>query len=143
MMIQTESTPSAMRRAGDGERRIDGPLITFDVPTELGRLRREWGWDAEGHAGRTLAKFPDLRVVLEAMKTGTRVPLHEAAERMTVQVVEGRLRIRLQGGDWIDFAEGSFGAIAPARVHELEALDECGFLLTLAWPPAPPAIAGD
>jgi quercetin dioxygenase-like cupin family protein len=143
MTLQSGTLPSAAIRPGVDARRIDDPFPTFDLPTELARLRGEWGWDGEGHAGRTLAKYPDLRVVLEAMKEGTRVPLHEAAERMTVQVIIGRLRIRLRDGDWSDFAEGSFVAIAPAVVHELEALEECGFLLTLAWPPAPPAIAGD
>jgi len=132
MAIQTGASASPTLE----QRRIGDPFVAADVPKELDRLRGGWGWEAEGHAGRTLAKFPNLRVVLETMKAGIRVPLHEAAERMTLQIIGGRLRIRFRTGDWTDLEEGNFGAVAPALVSEFEALDECTFLLTLAWPPA-------
>jgi quercetin dioxygenase-like cupin family protein len=122
-------------RAEDADRHIDGSFVRFDVPLELARLRADRAYHVEGHAGRTLTKFPDLRVVLEAMKAGERQPFHETAERMTVQVVVGALRVRLYGGDHHDLSEGSYGAFDAARVHEIECLHECGFLLTVAWPP--------
>jgi quercetin dioxygenase-like cupin family protein len=118
------------------ERRIDGPFVTFDLPFELARLRSEHAYDLEGHAGRTLTKYPDLRVVLEAMKPSVRMPLHETAERMTLQVVLGQIRVWLEHGRSWELAEGTFTAIDSSRVHELECLHECAFLLTLAWPPA-------
>ncbi len=117
-------------------RRVDAPFISFDVPFELARLRAERAYETEGHAGRTLAKYPDLRVVLEAMKPGVRLPFHETAERMTLQVIVGQLRVWDGYGENRDLSEGSFAAIDAARVHEIECLDESALLLTLAWPPA-------
>ncbi len=131
----TAATPSGAFPP-EPDRRIDGPFISFDVPFELARLRTERAYEEERHAGRTLTKYPDLRVVLETMKPGARLPFHGTAERMTLQVILGRLRVWLKYGENCDVSEGSFAAIDAARVHEIECLDECAFLLTLAWPPA-------
>lgn len=132
----TTATPSGASAFAQPEQRIDGPFSSCDIPFELARLRSEPAYAKDGHAGRTLAKYPDLRVVLETMTPGTRLPLHETAERITLQVILGRLRVWLEYGEDQDLAEGSFAAVDAARVEELEALDECAFLLTLAWPPA-------
>jgi quercetin dioxygenase-like cupin family protein len=136
------ATPSGAVGSEQPDRRVDAPFISFDVPLEVARLRAERAYELEGHAGHTLTKYADLRVVLEAMKGGTRLRLHETAESMTLQVVLGRLRVWTEHGDPYDLAAGSFAAIDAARVHELECLDEGAFLLTLAWPPAPRRAAG-
>jgi len=130
------ATPSDALRPEHPDQRIDAPFISFDVPFELARLRAQRAYDVEGHAGRTLTKYPDLRVVLEAMKPEVRLPFHETGERMTLQVIVGQLRVWTEHGENCDLSEGSFAAIDVARVHEIEALHECAFLLTLAWPPA-------
>jgi quercetin dioxygenase-like cupin family protein len=129
------ATPSGASQAEDPDRRIDGPFVSFDVPFELARLRAERAYHVEGHVGRTLTKYPDLRVVLEAMKAGERLPLHETAERMTLQVLVGQIRVWTEYGRNHDLSEGSYAAIDAARIHEIECLHESGFLLTLAWPP--------
>ena len=131
-----ETTPSSALERESSRLRIGGALVSVDLPFEIARLRAERAYEQERHAGRALAKYPDLRVVLETMQPGARLPFHETAERITLQVVLGRLRVWLQYGEDQDLAEGSFAAVDAARVEELEALDECAFLLTLAWPPA-------
>ena len=133
-MIQASS--SDIGRIESPERQIDGPFISLEVPFEIARLLADRAYEEEGHAGRTLVKYPDLRVVLETMSAEARLRIHETAERMTVQVVYGALRVWLEHGDNYDLAEGAFAAIDAARVHEIECLEACAFLLTLAWPPA-------
>lgn len=131
----TTANPSGATEPRRAERRIDGPFVSVDLPFEIARLRAEHAFVAEGHAGRTLAKYPDLRVVLETMNSGVRLPFHETAERMTLQVVVGQLRVWADHGENSDLSEGSFAAFDAARVHALECLHDCAFLLTLAWPP--------
>jgi len=130
------TSPSSVHHPWRDEHRVDAPFISADVPSEIGRLRVEHAYETEGHAGRTLAKFPDLRVVLEAMKRGVSLPFHETAERMTLHVVLGQVRVSTGDGEQSDLAEGSFAAIEAARVLHIECLEECAFVLTLAWPPA-------
>jgi quercetin dioxygenase-like cupin family protein len=38
-------------------------------------------------------------------------------------------------GGSFELSEGSLGAVDAGRVHEVEALQDCAFILTLAWPP--------
>ncbi len=137
-------TPSpAFAPEPHADRRVDAPFISFDVPFEVARLRTERAYDVEGHAGRTLTKYPDLRVVVEAMKGGTTLRVHETAESMTLHVLVGQVRVWTEHGGNADLAQGTFAGIDAARVHEIECLHDCAFLLTLAWPPAPRRADGE
>jgi quercetin dioxygenase-like cupin family protein len=123
--------------------RTSAPFVTIDVPFELARLQASPAYETEGHTGETLTKYPDLRVVLETMKAGVRLPLHETPEQVTLQVIVGQLRVWAKHGENCDLAEGSFLAADAGLLHELEALHDCAFILTLAWPPAGRRAAGD
>ncbi len=48
---------------------VAAPLLTLDLKREIEQLRSEGCWQS-GHAAKTLAKFPDLRVVLIVIKAG-------------------------------------------------------------------------
>ena len=132
--MQTSPTSQGDLRPEERDR-LDAPFVTFDVPYELARLRAERGYHLEGHAGRTLTKYPDIRVVLVAMKPGARVAFHETAERSTLHVVVGQVRVELETGEGCDLSEGGFAAVERGRLHRIECREECAFLLTLAWPP--------
>lgn len=132
-----EATPS--RRALQhlrAVRRLDAVLASFDVPTWIARLRASRAYESESHAGRTLVKRPDLRIVLEAMKPMARLSFHGTSEQTTFQILVGRLRVWVARGECFDLAEGSFTAFDAAQVHEIDCLEECAFVVTLAWPPA-------
>jgi quercetin dioxygenase-like cupin family protein len=131
------ATPTEPRSGAIGD-----PFISIDVPFEIARLQASGAYQTEGHSGRTLTKSPELRVVVEAMKAGVRLPLHEPAEQLTLQVVLGQLRVWMRHGENSELSEGGFVAIDAGRVHELEALQDCAFLLTLAWPPVERRAAG-
>lgn len=139
-MPQT-TTEVAGRRTPGTERRINGPLVSFDVPYETALVQAEQAYQQEGHSARTLAKYPDLRVVLVAMKAGTRIEVHETAERLTVQVVLGQIRVWLTRGANTECAEGSFLAMDASLAEAIECLEDCAYLLTVAWPPAESASA--
>lgn len=130
------STIETAGRDTPTQRRINGPLASFDLPYETALVRAERAYEAEGHSARTLAKYPDLRVVLVAMKAGARIEVHETAERMTVQVLLGQLRLWLAKGANTECAEGSFLAVDAALAEAIECVEDCAFLLTVAWPPA-------
>lgn len=50
---------------------LAAPLMTLDLNREIEQLRSEGRWQS-GHTAKTLAKYPDLRVVLIVMKAGGR-----------------------------------------------------------------------
>jgi quercetin dioxygenase-like cupin family protein len=123
--------------------RVAGPSLSVDLPFACALLRAEPAYDRDGHTARTLAKYRDLRVVLVAMKAGSRMTVHETAERLALQILVGRARLWLRGGESEEAGEGAFLAVDTERAEAVECLDECAFTLTVAWPPDHAAEADD
>ena len=115
-------------------RAVAGPIISIDTPFETARLRCDPAWDTEGHSAKTIVKYPDLRVVLTAMKSGKRMFTHETGERMTLQMIKGRVRLWLPNALNTEISEGGFVALDRAVAHEIECMDDCSFLLTVCRP---------
>ena len=121
------------RHLDEAARHIDAPLLQLDLPQELAALRRA-GAGAGGHVAKTLAKYPDLRLVLIAFEPAGRLDQHKAPGRVCVQVMDGRVAIRFEN-QTVELSAGGLLEIAPAVVHEVEALAQSAILLTIAWPP--------
>ena len=69
---------------------LAGPLLQIDLERELQQLRREDSWQREtGRGSKTLAKYPDFRIVLILMKSGTRMRQHRAEGRNFHSAIEG------------------------------------------------------
>lgn len=115
------------------ERALDGPHLSFDLGAEVDRLKREGPWRARGHNAITLAKYPDLRFVLMVLKPGARMSTHEPDERVSLQILSGRVRMGV-GGRQLELGPGQLLAMDRAQAHQVEALEECALLLTLSWP---------
>lgn len=115
-----------------------GPMsatyLEFDLAREIDDLQREAEW-ATGRNARTLVKYDDLRVVLTVLKAGARIPGHQTAGRISIQGLRGRIRLHAEGRTF-DVLSGVLLALDRAVPHDLEAVDDSAFLLTIAWPPA-------
>jgi hypothetical protein len=72
------------------------PLLQIDLERELQQLRREDSWQREtGRSAKTLAKYPDFRIVLILMKSGTRMRQHRAKGSISIQQLKGVVCITL------------------------------------------------
>lgn len=97
-------------------------------------LRELWlgaGWQA-GRNSRTLSKHPDLRILLTALKAHAYVHEHYAAGSVAVQTIEGHLRMHIPGRTF-DLKPGDMIVLEPAVPHDIEALTNSTYLLTIAW----------
>jgi quercetin dioxygenase-like cupin family protein len=109
---------------------LDAPLLTFDVAEMLAEIEHEPAW-ASGHRNAmTLLKTPSLRLVLVDLHTGAKIVVHGADRPMTVQPVRGQLRLKADDHA-VTLLPGQVAAIHPGIRQELEAMDDCAFLLTL------------
>ena len=129
----------ASRRSGVGHESIEGtlsvPLLQFDLATELDQLHREESWlQATGRSSKTLVKYPDLRIVLIAMKANTRMHEHTASGRISVHSLNGHIRLHLPDRV-VDLPAGHLLALDQCVPHDVEATEDSAFLLTLSWPP--------
>jgi quercetin dioxygenase-like cupin family protein len=108
------------------------PLMEFDLPAEIDRLRAETTWKA-GQNARTLVKYDDVRVVLIALQAKVRVPEHKTEGRLSVHVLSGHIHLRAAGRT-LSLRPGGLLALDHGVPHEVEALEDSAFLLTIAWP---------
>jgi quercetin dioxygenase-like cupin family protein len=86
----------------------------------------------------TLVKQPIFRVVLVALQAGAEIGGHETESPITVQVIEGRLAIRV-GADELVLGAGQLLVLRPGLRHTMSAQDDAAFLLTLAAEATHPA----
>ena len=108
------------------------PLMEFDLPAEIHRLRAETTWST-GQNAKTLIKYGDFRVVLMALQAKVRTPEHKTEGRISVHVLSGHVHLRA-GGRTFSLRAGGLLALDHGVPHDVEAVDESVFLLTIAWP---------
>jgi len=128
--MSESSDPAAHRRPHASS--LAEPLMEFDLPAEIDRLRTETTWST-GQNAKTLVKYDDLRVVLTALRAKARIPEHKTEGRISVHVISGHLRLRA-GGRTFSLRPGSLLTLDHGVPHDVEALEESAFLLTIAWP---------
>ena len=107
------------------------PYLHFDLKAEVARLCKT-GTHA-GRNSRTLMKAPDLRVVLVTAKAGTIMKEHRADGSVTILAVAGAIRLKLEDTN-IELKPGELLALDRALRHDVEALSDCAFLVTIGWP---------
>ena len=108
------------------------PFLEFDLTAEIDRLHREATWKS-GRNAKTLMKYDDLRVVLTALQAHARIPEHKTAGRVSLHMLSGHIRLNALGRTF-DLLPGSLVALDQGAPHDMEALEESAFLLTIAWP---------
>ncbi len=125
--------PTVGHEAIDGT--LSGSVLQFNLASELEQLHRDESWvHPTGRSSKTLVKFPDLRIVLIAMKANTRMHEHTAAGRISVHSLDGHIRLHLPE-QVVDLPAGHLLALDHDVPHDVEASEDSAFLLTLSWPP--------
>jgi quercetin dioxygenase-like cupin family protein len=109
------------------------PLLQIDFEQELQQLRSEDAWQREtGRSSKTLAKYPDFRIVLILMKSGTQMRRHRAEGRVSIQQLKGQVCIHLADRKVI-LSTGHLLVLDCGVLHDVEALEESALLLTISW----------
>jgi len=120
----------ATRSPKHGGPDIEAPVLRFDLHTELEQLKRQRNYQERGPAGRTLVKEPDLRIVLMALKAEAGLSEHHASGPISIQVIEGGLRVRLPNTS-AELRVGQLLAVESGMRHDVEAIVDSVFLLTI------------
>jgi quercetin dioxygenase-like cupin family protein len=115
---------------------LAAPLLFLNLNREIEQLRSEGRWQS-GHTAKTLAKYPDLRVVLIVMKAGGRLEKHQADGRLSVQTLDGRIRFNTAERS-VELEAGHMLTLERGIPHDVEGIADSAFLLTIAWPHASP-----
>jgi quercetin dioxygenase-like cupin family protein len=116
----------------------DGTMVDkmaqFDLLHEIVDSEHKKPWQS-GHFAKTLFKKHDLRVVLITMQDAARMKEHHADGTISVQVLKGTIRFSVAGKPH-DLGIGSLFTLAGSIRHDVEAIGDSAFLLTISWPSA-------
>lgn len=121
------------RQAGHPVTGLTGPLLEFDLAAETEQLRQEDTWATTLRSAKTLVKYPDLRVVLIALKAGRHMEGHKADGSISIQGLTGKLKLHLPQ-QTVEVPAGRLLTLERALPHDVEALQDSSFLLTISWP---------
>jgi quercetin dioxygenase-like cupin family protein len=132
--METLETGNSAQEHVEGEsRHLDAVLRRLDLAREAEELRQGEPWQTNGHNAKTLAKYPNLRVVLLAFREGARMGEHRAPGQLTLHVLSGEVQLRLPE-QIVDVSAGSLLTLEGSLLHDLEARRDSVVLLTLSWP---------
>jgi quercetin dioxygenase-like cupin family protein len=109
-------------------------ILEFNLTDEIAQLRREDSWQrGTGRSSKTLVKHPDFRIVLILIKAGAHVNEHRTEARISIQPIVGKVRLHLPDRA-IELSAGQLLALDSAVPHDVEAIEESAFLLTVGSP---------
>jgi quercetin dioxygenase-like cupin family protein len=109
-------------------------IAQFDLPKELADAAQKKPWPA-GLYSKTLFKKHDLRVVLISMQNAAHMKEHHADGTISIQVLKGQLRVSVNGKPH-DLPTGTLFTLGHSIRHDVEAIGDSAFLLTISWPSA-------
>lgn len=112
---------------------LTASLMHFNLAREIEQLYQEEAWLRTGRNTKTLVKQPDFRIVLVALNAGKKLEEHEAAARISIQTLNGHVTLQLTD-QAVDLPEGHLVALDRALRHDVAAVKESVFLLTISWP---------
>ena len=104
----------------------------FNLAAIDSELQTGDAYSREGHTARTLVREPDVRIVLVVMKAGARIAEHRADETAAVHALSGYVRLHLPDKT-ADLPAGRLLVLEPGLQHDVEAVLDSTFLLTLGW----------
>ena len=110
--------------------RLAAPIIEVQLDHELELLRSGSSYLSTDHAATTILKRPGIRVVLVALRAGGRMPEHHQDSPIAVQVLAGHIRFGVEGQS-LDLSPGHLVGLADSLPHQILALEESAFLLTI------------
>jgi quercetin dioxygenase-like cupin family protein len=133
---EREMTNTAQQPSHPGAIRSPGPLgssmLTFDLNAEIKRLREENAWQG-GRNSKTLVKNQDFRLVLTVLQSNALLHEHKATGRISVQALSGHIEMHVQDKVF-DLPAGHLLALDRTLPHDVKALEDSAFLLTIVWP---------
>jgi quercetin dioxygenase-like cupin family protein len=112
-------------------------VIRRNIGDELEMLKKAQSWQREsGRSAETLVKYDEFRIVLVRMKPKSYMSHHKAEGPISIHVIQGKVCVHLPEDRMEDLKPGDLLTLDRCLEHDVEALEESAFLLTIAWPEA-------
>lgn len=111
---------------------IASAVNSFDLVEEIQHLHARKPWPKKV-TSNLLLKSEDLRILLIGMEAGARLEEHHNDGRISIHVLEGAVKMRVQQ-QLQKYSAGQILALDRSVPHEVEAIEDSVLLVTIAWP---------
>lgn len=110
-------------------------VIRRNIRDELEKLKQAQSWQREsGRSSETLVKYDVFRIVLVRMKPKSYMSHHQAEGPISIHVIQGKIRVHLPEDRMEELKPGDLLTLDRCLEHDVEAVEESAFILTIAWP---------
>ena len=117
------------------DRLLDGPLLTFDLPEVIKKIKQEQTWKMGERNAITLMKSSYMRIVLIALHEQTEMNFLQSGNVISIQLIEGKLNFQTEKQSAM-LRKGGLLTLHEDMKHTLIAIEESVFLLTVSICPA-------
>jgi quercetin dioxygenase-like cupin family protein len=114
----------------NAERVLDGPLLIFDLPAMMKKIKQEDSWENGQRNAITLLKSDNMRLVLIALRAGEEINFRQSDNLISLQLLEGNSEFRANDKTVV-LKQGHLLTLHENIEHSLVAISETIFLLTI------------
>lgn len=115
------------------DRKLRAPWLSFSINSEIDKLKSEKAWLNGDRNAVTLQKDKNLRVVLISLHKGVTLHEHKVEGPITLFVISGKINF-FAGKDKVSADSNGFIVLDKAIPHDVEALEDSSFILTIIQP---------
>src|SRR3977135_2202742 len=105
------------------DRLLDAPLLSFDLPKAIEKLKEEKSWKMGERNAITLLKSNFMRIVLIALHEQSEINFHQSGNMISVQLLEGKVNFQTRKQS-VMLKKGSLLTIHEDMKHTLIAVEE-------------------
>jgi len=115
------------------DRALKAPLMNFSIDKEIEKLKKEPAWLNGDRNAVTLQKDSNLRVVLIMLHKGVTLHEHKVEGPITLFLLSGKINF-IAGKEKVSAESNGFIVLDKAIPHDVEALEDSTFILTIVQP---------
>lgn len=115
----------------EGERVMDAPLVSMDIPQFITQLKSEKAWETGDRNAMTVYKTNGMRIVLVALHEKAELKRHTAEGIISVQLLDGKIEFGTDDKT-VELEIGQMIALHKGLHHWVKAIKESVFLLTIS-----------
>lgn len=113
------------------ERILDAPILSFDLLSDIEKMKTEIAWKVGTQDSKTLLRNPSMKIVLIGLHPGAKIQPHRSEGILSFLILEGKIKIRTER-ETVNLNEGQLLTLHEKTMYEVRAMEESFLLLTVA-----------
>jgi len=114
----------------DGDRPVDAPVVTANIPEFIKKIKKEKAWDTNDRNAITIFKSGKMSIILVALHKKAEMTTERPDNIFSLQVLSGRVKLQTDVKT-IDVKKEELFVLHANISYKIEAVKKSIFLLTM------------